>query len=58
MIITTFVDPPTSIDAKLRELYLVRKDIDDDTGCPFCWSVDAYNLDTSCVVCLGLGARV
>jgi hypothetical protein len=47
MIITTFVDPPTSIDAKLRELYLVRQDVDDDTGCPFCWCVDVYNLDTS-----------
>jgi hypothetical protein len=56
MIITTFVEPPTSIDAKLRELYLVRQDDDDDAGCPFCSSIDIYNLDTSCVVCLRLGA--
>ena len=36
MIITTSVDPSISTDAELRDLYLVRQDVDDDdAGYPF-----------------------
>ena len=39
-IMTTSVNPSTSIDAKLRELYLcMRQDQDDDASCPFPWHV-------------------
>jgi hypothetical protein len=45
MITTTSVDPSTSTNAELRELYLVRQENDnDDAGCPFRWRVDSMRL--------------
>lgn len=44
MIITTSVDPSTSTNAELSELYLVRQDDDDNAGCAFRWRVDSMRL--------------